>query len=384
MTTYTTKVYNSVEDVEPFIWEELQCTSNQYFNPNFLWAFESSNHNIDFKYIVISDNGNALALAIIQTIELNVDVILKNIKLAQWLKRFLRFLFKKSPIRIMFCGNIFLSGEHGIFICKNVNTVDAVNEIGFNILKLAKQLRPLHAIFIKDFRDSSIGITDHFKGHGFAEMQVEPNLIVTLDPTWGNFDDYKNALKSKYRIKVNKADSTSSTLSSRLFTEADFANHKFELQELYENTIANANFNAQVLDLDTYIKLRSIYNEDFIVRAYFLEDKLVGFLSALVNNGHLDAHFIGLDYALNKAHAIYPRILNDYVRIGIEKKVSHINLGRTASEIKTTIGALPVNLTCYIRHRRSLINKLILPFIKNVRIKDFKRHYPFKEQKKEA
>lgn len=384
MTTYTSKVYNTVEDIEPHMWEELNCTSNRYFSPNFLWAYESSNHNIDFKYIIISSNETAIALAIIQTIELDVDVILKNIKLTKWLKKLLRFLFKRSPIRIMFCGNIFLSGEHGIFVLDLANKKEVYDQIGVDILKLAKQMRPLHAMFVKDFVENSLEFSHELKIYGFGEMQVEPNLIISIDPSWKTFDDYKNHLKSKYRIKVNKADSTSSSLNAVMFNEDDFANHKYELQELYQNTIANANFNAQVLNLDTYIKLRSIYKEDFIVKAYFLKDKLVGFLSALANNNHLDAHFIGLDYELNKTYAIYPRILNDYVRLGIEKGASHINLGRTASEIKTTIGAEPTNITCYIRHRRPFLNRLIQPFIKNVRIKDFKRHYPFKGQKKEV
>mgnify|MGYP000241723073 CR=1 FL=1 len=151
--------------------------------------------------------------------------------------------------------------------------------------------------------------------------------------------------------------------------------------KLYENTIANADFNAQVLNLDTYIHLRAIFHDDFIVKAYFYEDKLVGFLSALANNNHLDAHFIGLNYDLNRQHAIYPRILNDYVRIGIEKRVSHINFGRTASEIKTTIGATPVNLTCYIKHKRSFLNSIIKFIIKRVKLKEFKQHHPFKTKK---
>ena len=100
------------------------------------------------------------------------------------------------------------------------------------------------------------------------------------------------------------------------------------------------------------------------MKAYFLEDKLVGFLTALVNKNALDAHFIGLDYELNKSHAIYPRILNDYVRLGIEKQVSSINLGRTASEIKTTIGANPLELSCYIKHKNPFLNSLIKPFFK--------------------
>lgn len=114
------------------------------------------------------------------------------------------------------------------------------------------------------------------------------------------------------------------------------------------------------------------------MKAYFLEDELVGFLTALANNNHLDAHFIGLNYDLNKAHAIYPRILNDYIRIGIEKQVSHINFGRTASEIKTTVGAKPSKLTCYIKHKMPFINQMIKPFIKRITLKDFKQHTPFK------
>ena len=206
-------------------------------------------------------------------------------------------------------------------------------------------------------------------------------MIIKIDPDWKTFEDYKNSLKSKYRVKANKADKTSSALKARLFSETDFATYKDELQQLYQNTIDNANFNAQVLNLDTYIKLRATYHEDFIVKAYFYNNKLVGFLSALANNHHLDAHFIGLDYELNKTHAIYPRILNDYIRIGIEKKENYINLGRTASEIKTTVGAEPVELTCYIKHKRSFINSLLKPFINRIQIKDFKQHEPFKTKK---
>jgi len=69
------------------------------------------------------------------------------------------------------------------------------------------------------------------------------------------------------------------------------------------------------------------------------------------------------------------------VRIGIEKQVSHINFGRTASEIKTTIGAKPVNLTCYIKHKRPIINTIVRYFSKRVQLKEFNEHQPFKKQK---
>jgi hypothetical protein len=376
-----TVTYTNVDNIPSDVWKQLNCTNNVYFSSDFLRAFEISNPRIDFKYIVVSQNKNAVALGLIQTIELGVDVILKNIKLANWLKRIVNFFFCNNIIKIMFHGNIFLSGEHGLYLKNGIKKTLALGEIGKEINRIAKNTRHLHAIFVKDFLKESLSITDHFKNYGFASMYVEPNMILTLDKDWKTYEDYKTVLKSKYRVKVNKADSSSNGLIARLFNETDFATYKDELQQLYENTIANANFNAQVLNLNTYIHLRKIYQEDFIVKAYFLEDKLVGFLSALANNNHLDAHFIGLDYNLNKAHAIYPRILNDYVRIGIEKQVSHINFGRTASEIKTTIGATPVHLTCYIKHKRPIINWVLKLFIKRVQLKEFKQHKPFKNKK---
>ena len=281
----------------------------------------------------------------------------------------------------MFGGNIFLSGEHGLFINDDVNKVDTLTVVAKEIKALANSTKPLHAVLVKDFLNQSLGLTNHFKNFGFTPMHVEPNMILELDTNWKTFEDYKKALKSKYRIKVNKADKTSKTLTARIFSESDFATYKEELQKLYENTIANANFNAQVLDLNTYIKLRAIYHENFIVKAYFIKDKLIGFLTALANSNHLDAHFIGLNYELNKKHAIYPRILNDYVRIGIEKQVSHINFGRTASEIKSTIGAVPADLTVYIRHKRPLINAIIRVLIQRIKIKEFKQHAAFKIKK---
>lgn len=374
-------IYNSVNDISPKQWEDLDSTSNVYFSLEFLHAFEISNPEINFKYIIISHNDKAVALALIQIIELGVDAILKNIKLSKHLKKLIHYLLCNNGIRIMFSGNIFLSGEHGVFIGNKADKTTIIKVIAKEIKDLVKHIKPLHAILIKDFLKQSLPLTNHFEDFGFTAMHVEPNMILKLYPDWKNYEDYKKALKSKYRVKVNKADQTSETLTARLFTESDFATYKNELQKLYENTIANANFNAQILNLDTYIELRKIYHEDFIVKAYFLENTLVGFLTALANNNHLDAHFIGLNYELNKAHAIYPRILNDYVRIGIEKQVSHINFGRTASEIKTTIGAAPVDLTVYIRHKRSIINSIIRFFIKQVKIKDFKQHYPFKTKK---
>lgn len=379
MSSFVTSLYPSIDLIDPVVFEEINSDKNVYFSKPFLKAFELSNPQIEFKYISISDaQKNTAALALVQVINLNVEGTLKNIKVASLVRKLLSLFFWNEHIKIMFCGNVFLSGEHGIRSSDRVSKDEIMTQVATALDALAANTKPLHAIFIKDFKGASLKNTRKFLNFGYSEIKVEPNMIIQLDPQWKTFEDYKNILKSKYRIKANKADSTSSALETRLFTEHDFETYKKELQALYQNTITNASFNAQVLNLNTYIHLRASFKDDFIVKAYFLDNKLVGFLTALVNKRTLDAHFIGLDYKLNKSHAIYPRILNDYVRLGIEKQVTSINLGRTASEIKTTIGANPLELSCYIKHKNPLLNSLIKPFFRRIKIKEFKQHSPFK------
>ena len=84
-------------------------------------AFETSNAQVNERYICISNNNIPQALALVQIIELSVDVILKNIKVSPFFRKILNAFFCNDHIKIMFCGNVFLSGEHGISFSKNSN-----------------------------------------------------------------------------------------------------------------------------------------------------------------------------------------------------------------------------------------------------------------------
>jgi hypothetical protein len=374
----TTEIHTSIDAVDPSFLKDINPQKNVYFSKTLLHSFEVSNPKIDMQYVCVSDNNKPQALALIQIIELSLDVILKNIKASAFSRWLLSLLFWKDHIKIMFCGNVFLSGEYAIGFSKDADRKKVVNQIGHALNAVSKTVKSLHAIFIKDFEKKALNYSQGFEPYGFTNIQVEPNMLIHLKPDWKSFEDYKNALKSKFRVKANKADSKSQSLESRFMSKEDIEGAQKALQDLYQNTIDNANFNAQVLNLDTYVELKRFYKDDFIVKGYFLNGEIVGFLSALKNKTHLDAHFIGLNYSLNKTHAIYPRILNDYVRIGIENKVAIINLGRTASEIKTSIGAFPLELSCYIKHKSKFINVFVRPFFKRIQIKSFKQHSPFK------
>ena len=106
---------------------------------------------------------------------------------------------------------------------------------------------------------------------------------------------------------------------------------------------------------------------------------MVGFISGVVNQKSLDAHFVGIDYQINRTYAIYQRMLYEYIEIGISKKLKTINFGRTASEIKSSVGAIPQDLTMYLRHKKTIKNKILKLFLQRVQPTPFQQKFPFKK-----
>ncbi|WP_179343201.1 hypothetical protein [Winogradskyella ursingii] len=372
------EVFTTVNDIPKNYWDHVNCCSNIYYSPEFLRAFEVANVDIDFNYIFILRNKEAVAFAYTQIVTIGVETITKNIKMSGRIRAMVNRLFCNNQLHVLFCGNVFLSGEYGTFLKAGEDKIATFTAIAEAVKSLSKSTKKLQAIFVKDFKDESLYITNHLLDYDYAAMNVEPNMIISLQPEWNSFKDYTNALKSKYRVKANRADAKSDILDAKFFSKNDIKTYKTQLQELYQNTIDNADFNAQILNLDTYIHLKKEFEDEFFVKGYFLNETLVGFLSAMKNGDNLDAHFIGIDYEKNKDYGIYTRILNDYLRLGISTQAKLINLGRTASEIKSTLGAQPEALTCYFKHKRYLPNQMLKPFIKNVKIKSYKQHKVYK------
>jgi len=118
----------------------------------------------------------------------------------------------------------------------------------------------------------------------------------------------------------------------------------------------------------------------FFVRQYFINEELVGFMTAMRCGNVIEAHVIGIDYDTNREHGVYQRILYDYVELAIRLRCTRIVYGRTAEEIKSTVGAFPVDLTCCIKHRRFISNALLSMIINYVKPSDYPQRDPFKAE----
>jgi hypothetical protein len=94
----------------------------------------------------------------------------------------------------------------------------------------------------------------------------------------------------------------------------------------------------------------------------------------------LDGNFIGLDYDYNYEYAVYQRMLYDFIKHGIERGVKYVKIGRTAEEIKSGVGAEPVEMKFYAKHRNKVTNAILKPFVQKLQPSEFELRKPFKAE----
>ncbi len=386
--TNTALFFSSVDEISDSIWNNLGCEKNYYFKRDFLKSIENNHPSIDFKYIVLIDkNANPKVFSSIQVIDFHLDAIQNDLELfIKKIKHFgrkLHIIPNEKPLQLLICGNTFVSGEHGVYIKENQDKKIIIKELAKAILHLTNSDKKIKidAFLLKDFINESLFITDELKDYNYHPFSVEPNMVLTLDNSWKNFEDYLAAMKTKFRVKAKKAMQLSSCIKVENITSKNIESQLPKMSELYQKVATNATFNLADFNLETYKDLKENLGENYILKSYWLDDQIVGFMSGIINNNSLDAHFVGIDYKLNREYAIYQRILYDYIEIAINKTLKTINFGRTASEIKSSVGAVPQDLTMYLRHKKRITNRILKLFLQRVQPTPFRQNFPFKTVK---
>ncbi|WP_298781200.1 peptidogalycan biosysnthesis protein [uncultured Polaribacter sp.] len=379
--------YSSVDDINDKVWQSLACENNIYFNRNFLKSVEKNHPKITFSYIVLIDkNQNPIAFSSIQIVDFHIDAIKNDLEIllrkVKNIGRKLHILPNKKPLKILISGNTFISGEHGIFIKKNQNKKVIIKELAKAILHFVnsdkKLKKEIDAFLLKDFINESLFITDELKDYNYHPFLVEPNMKFDLFENWQTFDDYLASMKTKFRVKAKKALQLSAEIKIENVTTINIQDQLPKMTALYKKVSSNADFNLGDFNLETYLDLKEKFGENYILKTYWLQNKIVGFISGIINQNSLDAHFVGIDYQLNREYAIYQRMLYDYVEIAINKNLSTINFGRTASEIKSSVGAKAQDLTMYVRHKKSITNRILKLFLQRIQPTPFQEKSPFK------
>ena len=283
---------------------------------------------------------------------------------------------------VLICGNALATGEHGCFFLPQVSAEDATAALVEAMDEIAaiesRRGRKICAMVVKDFYPRSATFAAHLENYRFKTFRIDHNMVLPLLSEWKSFDDYLNAMNTKFRTKARAALAKSSSLEAIDMDEQSIAKHLEDLTVLYGNVHNRADFRLGTCDLQVMPVMKRAMGPSFKVMGFSLNGKFVGFMTAFLCGDALEAHVIGFDYELNRQYSIYSAMLYKYVDWAIEGKVSYLIFGRTAAEIKSTIGAYPVDLICAFRHSRFISNALLSRVFHYIKPSPFEQRFPYK------
>ena len=285
-----------------------------------------------------------------------------------------RVLFRPISFRFFCFGNTHLSNVN-----YNINTEKiSINELS-DIIDVIQKKYDITFFLIPDHLYNELN-EKNLKSHpSFHVFDSDPDMTLALSPNWYSVHDYLNDIKSKYKKRYRSIHKKSSVIHTIEINNENFSSYSSSINSLYQNVFVKSSFSGPPFNTSIFKSFFNDKNLDFKMIGYQDQNnQVLSFSSYFVIDNTLYSYYIGLDYQMNSTYQLYNRMLYDMLEIGIRNRVQKVIYGRTASELKSTIGAVPSNSKSAIYIANSLKNKLLRRFVTKLSLPKWDQRLPFK------
>ena len=381
METTTYQIYSSIAQL-PKKWDEV-AHENAFLQTPYLKVLEeSAPTNMQCFYVGIFEKNSLIGVALAQYLDLNK---LESFgERDQCIKTYIRnFIFKNFASHALFLGNNMITGQNGYTFNKEIDAItiaEILSKCADEITSyFKKQDIKIHIVSFKDFYQES---ATELKKSTFSllyEFNTQPNMIFELQNQWKTNTEYMEALTKKYRDQYKRAHKKFEGIETRELSLDEIILKENRIYELYFHVAKNAPFNTFFLAKNHFSSFKRQCGPKFILVGYYLKNELVGFHTLLVNGKTLETYFLGYDEQIQKEKMLYLNMLYNMTQFGIENQFKKIIFGRTALEIKSSIGAKPVIMSGFIYHTNKWINRILPKIFPNLEPSlVWQQRHPFK------
>lgn len=373
-------------------WQSISGGNTVFLEKAYLEIAERGEHtHLKCRYVVVYRRGQAVGIIYFQIADFKAGVLGDLLSQAEPNASRRMNLFEKYidsnkeevVLRLFTCGNNLVSGEYGFRFDQQLPTTQA-HELLLRITDLVSREEKLRgtisAILIKDFHEP-LQPEALFRDEKYSSFYVEPNLVVEIPETVRALTDYTALFSKKYRNRAKSILKSLGGVEMRYLDLDEIRKKESDLYSLYEEVFEKAKFKLIKLPLDYFSSVKAAFGDRFLLRACFHDGKMIAFGSSFIMpDGSLEAHYIGLDYFFNTTFNLYQNLLYSYIEEAIANRCHSVNLGRTAAEIKTTVGAKAEELMCYIKPQNTISKIIQKPFISFLQPAEWTPRNPFKEE----
>ncbi|MCW2119061.1 8-amino-7-oxononanoate synthase [Flavobacterium sp. 7A] len=293
------------------------------------------------------------------------------------------FLFKRFISNVLIIGNNMLTGQNCFCFSDTITIEDGIATIHNATDAIKKQLKiqnkKIHLTVYKDFltTNSTLFKTPNYKP--YYHFNTQPNMVFNIKESWHSMDDYLGDLNKKYRDQYKRARKKAIGIEKRKLSLEEIQKLHYKINELYLNVAQNAPFNTFYLSENHFEVFKKKLHDNFLFYGYFIDQELIGFNTLIKNGKDIDTYFLGYDEGFQREKMLYLNMLYDMIGYSINKKYKRIIFARTALEIKSSVGALPIEMFGLIKHKNYFVNLLMAKSFAYFEPKiEWKERNPFK------
>ncbi|MGV3461235.1 MAG: 8-amino-7-oxononanoate synthase [Flavobacterium sp.] len=359
-TQYSFTIYTSAAAL-PAGWDAI-AQPNIFLSKAYLSVLEkAAPENMQCHFIGLFADGKLCGVALAQYLNLsNVATFGQQEEVKFSLRR---YIFKKFSSHILFIGNNMLTGQNAYVLADGFAETDALKPMHDALQSLVKSYRKkcivINVLGVKDFDETEMPDFEAAGFKGFHRFTTQPNMIFSIPQQWESIDGYLADLNTKYRTQYNRSRKKADGITKCKLSVEDIIIYEQRIQELYLTVAGNASFNTFHLPANHFRIFKEELGDDFLLYGYFEGNKLVGFSTLIKNGDDFDTYFLGYDDTIQREKMLYLNMLYDMAAYAIKKKYKHVVFGRSAMEIKSSVGAKAVPVFGVIKHTNPFINRFM-------------------------
>lgn len=367
-TTLSYSIYDTVSNL-PKGWNTY-ALQNIFFSKEYLEVLEkSSPTNMTCHYIGIYNETELVGIAISQYLDANK---LESFgERDQCFKKIIRnFIFKNFSSQVLFIGNNMLTGQNAYCFSETIDKKSCTEVLKLASEELVERFKlegiKIHLVTFKDFDTDEIKEYETPTFSNFFKFTIQPNMVFEIKETWKSEQNYIDSFSKKYRDQYKRARKKAADITKRKLNLEEIINYEATIYDLYFHVAKNAPFNTFFLAKNHFSTFKKLLKDKFLFYGYFLDGKLIGFNTLIKNGEAMDTYFLGYDETIQREKMLYLNMLYDMIAYSINKGFKKIIFARTALEIKSSVGAKPIEMFGIIKHENKFLNKYmpkIFPYL---------------------
>jgi hypothetical protein len=370
-------IFRTIKEIDQTIWDSTNIPAKICLSYNYLSALEqASPAGMHFRYAVIYKNRLPAGIAVFQLLSLVPRIISKKIKSIDFKKK------TRVGFHLLICGNGLNSGEYAY--SKSINSAEFFGILKKVIKQVKSDFDPRYHIIGTIIKDTRVDSDDNqlIQNQQFYPFSPLPNMVIPNLAEFQDMEHYIAAMKNKYRSRIRSTLKKGAIMERRDLSLPEIIKYRDLIYQLYLEVHNRSRFRLTTLNPQVFEKWKEQLGEDYTLTGYFIREKMIAFTTRFFSktNCLLEGDTHGLAYSLNKTYEIYQNILLDDIKAGIKRKVEKISFGRTSIAMKSSVGATPEPLTFFARINLPLTNKLFMPWLQQIKIKNEYCRNPFNKK----